>query len=515
MADGTIAGVVPARVECVTPTTTPERPTRLAPPCAFVVFGGTGDLTRRKLMPAIVSLMCKGFIEEGFAVIGVARRELSRDAFADVVIKGIQEFAPDLMKQREQVESLKRRLDYVSGEFGDPAVYERLKAALERADREHGTDGNRLFYLATPPSEFDDILTRLKAAGMIADPTQHQWTRVVIEKPFGHDLTTAMELNRLVSRVLAESQTFRIDHYLGKETVQNILVFRFANSIFEPLWNRKYVDYVEISALETVGVERRGAFYEETGVLRDIVQNHLLEVLALTCMEPPTTGSPDDVRNAKLEVLRSMREQWADTIPRNVVLGQYRGYRQEPDVAPDSVTPTYAALRVFVDNWRWQGVPFYLRAGKKLKQRLTEVSLHLQRVPLALFGREDVCENLEPNVLTLRIQPNEGIRLSFASKRPGFDRSVGTVAMDMTYVEAFGGEPPEAYERLLLDAMRGDATLFSRRDAVEQSWRWITPILQHIDAFPTQDAPNYEPGSWGPAAAEHLIQRDGHAWSIS
>jgi glucose-6-phosphate 1-dehydrogenase len=319
-------------------------------------------------------------------------------------------------------------------------------------------------------------------------------------------------LNTLVSDVLDESQTFRIDHYLGKETVQNILVFRFANSIFEPIWNRKYVDYVEICAAETIGVGSRGKFYDQTGVLRDIVQNHLLEVLCLTAMEPPNSNAADDVRDEKLKVLRALREPWSDTIVRDVVLGQYRGYREEPDVAKGSVTPTYAALRVFVDNWRWQGVPFYLRAGKKLAARVTEVSLHMQSVPHALFGRQDVCENLEPNVLTLRIQPEEGIRLSFASKIPGYDFEVGRVNMDMTYVEAFGGEPPEAYERLLLDAMRGDATLFSRRDAVEASWRWITPILEYFEARPPKDFPNYDPGTWGPRAAEEMMEREGRCW---
>ena len=486
---------------------------RVAPPCAFVVFGATGDLTHRKLMPAILKLRAIGSLAEEVAVVGVARRALDRDGFGAGIAEAIHRFAPTT--DSATLAAFTGGLEYVSGEFSDPETYRRLAETLERLDRERGTGGNRLFYLATPPSEFGTILTRLRAARLIAAPRTQPWTRVVIEKPFGHDLASALDLNQLVGEALDESQTFRIDHYLGKETVQNILVFRFANSMFEPLWNRKYVDYVEICAAETVGVETRGAFYESTGVLRDIVQNHLLEVLCLTAMEPPNSGDADDVRSEKLQVLRALREPWADTIPRDVVLGQYQGYRAEPEVSPDSVTPTFAALRVFIDNWRWQGVPFYLRAGKKLARRVTEVSLHMQRVPLSLFGREDTCEHLEPNVLTLRIQPDEGIRLGFASKIPGFDQMVGTVAMDMNYVEAFGGEPPEAYERLLLDAMRGDATLFSRRDAVEASWRWITPILQHFEAHPPEDFPNYEPGSWGPAAATRLTQRDGRAWRLS
>ena len=500
-----------ARIEAQSPAED-AHPPRVAPPCAFVIFGATGDLTHRKLMPAIFRLRLLGSITDRFAVVGVARRPLTPPAFAAGVAQALGQSLPAAAVQPERVRAYADGLTYVAGDFAEADTYARLKDALGRLDRERGLEGNRLFYLATPPAEFETILGRLAEAGLIAPPHREPWTRVVIEKPFGRDLTSALELNRLVARVLDETQTFRIDHYLGKETVQNILVFRFANSIFEPLWNRKYVDYVEICAAETMGVGTRGKFYDATGVLRDIVQNHLLEVLCLTAMEPPTTGEADDVRTEKLKVLHALREPWAETIPRDVALGQYRGYPAEPDVSPDSTTPTFAALRVFVDNWRWQGVPFYLRAGKKLKTRVTEVSLHLQRVPLALFGREEVCQNLEPNVLTLRIQPDEGIRLNFASKIPGFDQMVGTVAMDMTYVEAFGGEPPEAYERLLLDAMRGDATLFSRRDAVEASWRWITPILQHYEANPPTDFPNYEPGSWGPAGAFGLMQRDHRSW---
>ena len=352
----------------------------------------------------------------------------------------------------------------------------------------------------------------MRDAGLVTPHDGDPWTRVIIEKPFGHDLASARALNQLVAETLHESQTFRIDHYLGKETVQNILVVRFANSIFEPLWNRKYIEYVEIVAAETVGVERRGKFYDRNGVLRDIVQNHLLELLALTALEPPTTGSADDIRNEKLKVLHALRDPWADTIPRDIVLGQYRGYRQEPDVAPASVTPTFAALRVHVDNWRWQGVPFYLRAGKKLANRVTEIAIHMQGIPLSLFGREDMCDSVPPNVLTLRIQPDEGIQLEFASKIPGDDLRVGKVKMDMRYVEAFGGEPPEAYERLLLDAMRGDLTLFSRRDWVEASWAWIDPILEHFESHPPKDFPNYEPGSAGPDMCSEWMARDRRAW---
>jgi len=485
---------------------------RPAPPCALVIFGATGDLTRRKLVPALYNLAVGNSLPEGFATVGFARREWSREVFEHEMLAGVNEFSRRRPADPAVWERFGRSLDFVSGAFDDPEAYARLARHLAEVDRDRGTRGNRLYYLATPPADFPTILHRLQGAGLIARPHAEPWTRVIVEKPFGRDLESALALNALVGRVLDESQTFRIDHYLGKETVQNILVLRFANSIFEPLWNRNYVDYVEISAAETVGVERRGKFYETTGVLRDIVQNHLLEVLSLIAMEPPTTGNADDIRTEKLKVLRALRDVWSDSIPKNVVLGQYRGYRDEPDVAPDSLTPTFAALRVFVDNWRWQGVPFYLRAGKKLARRITEVSLHLKPIPLSLFGRQDVCEHLEPNVLTIRIQPDEGIDLQFASKIPGNDFAVGPVHMDMRYLETFGGEPPEAYERLLLDAMRGDATLFSRRDAVEASWDWITPILRHVEENPPADFPNYEPGSWGPEPCHQLMRRERRSW---
>ncbi len=494
-----------------TPIHLPRGP-RTAPPCAMVIFGASGDLTHRKLVPALFRLKTMGAIGDAFAVVGVARREWSTDEFRSGLETAVREHGKGGAFDPDQWNGFAKHAHWVTGTFDDPATYERLKQELARLDESEGLEGNRLFYLATPPTEFRTILTHLKEAGLLAPPHGTPWTRVIIEKPFGRDLESAHALNALVGQVLHENQTYRIDHYLGKETVQNILVFRFANSMFEPLWNRKYIDYVQICAAETVGVETRGQFYEQNGVLRDIVQNHLLEVLSLVGMEPPTTGGADDVRGEKLKVLNALREQWDDTVPRNVVLGQYRGYRQEPDVSPDSVTPTFAALRVFIDNWRWQGVPFYLRAGKKLAKRVTEVSFHFQRVPLSLFGREDVCEILEPNVLRLRIQPDEGISLSFASKIPGNDLAVGSVNMDMSYLEAFGGEPPEAYQRLLLDAMRGDATLFSRRDAVETSWAWIDPILKYFDQHPPQDFPNYEPGSWGPQSARDLLHRDRRAW---
>jgi glucose-6-phosphate 1-dehydrogenase len=497
-------------IEATIPESARQAP-REAPPCAFVVFGATGDLTHRKLLPAIYNLAAHGSLPQHFGAIGVSRRDLSDDTFRANLHEGVKEFSRSGLDE-DVWNRFAPALHYCAGEFDDPGLYTRLAQRLRELDQRLQLGGNRLFYLAVPPSEFERILKGLREAGLIYRPHDRHWSRVVIEKPFGHDLESAHALNRLVGSALDETQAFRIDHYLGKETVQNIMVFRFANSIFEPIWNRKYVSYVEITAAETVGIGSRGRFYEENGVLRDIVQNHLLEVLSLVAMEPPYAAGADEIRDEKVKVLKALRLPWADTIPKDVVLGQYRGYREEKNVAPDSVTPTFAALRVFVDNWRWQGVPFYLRAGKKLKKRATEVSLIMQPIPLALFGRKDVCEFVEANVLTLRIQPDEGIQLTFASKIPGHDVAVGSVRMNMSYVETFGGEPPEAYERLLLDAMRGDATLFSRRDAVEASWTWISPILEHFRLHPPADFPNYEPGSWGPESCQALIQRERRVW---
>ncbi|HYC00220.1 MAG TPA: glucose-6-phosphate dehydrogenase [Candidatus Limnocylindrales bacterium] len=498
----------------ITAVTTPAINEKLeAPPCAMVVFGASGDLSSRKLIPAMHQLFCGGFLSDRFAIVGVARRALSSEDFRREMHAAVAERSTDANVDPGVWDRFDDALEYVPGEFSDPQTYRRLAEKLAQLDRERGVAGNRLFYLATPPTEFERIVQCLSEAGLLQPPHQEPWTRVIIEKPFGRDLESARRLNEILSKMLDESQIFRIDHYLGKETVQNIMVLRFANAIFEPIWNRRYVQYVEICAAEAIGVGTRGRFYEETGVLRDIVQNHMLEVLALTAMEPPITASADDIRTEKLKVLNALRDLPDDQIERDVVLGQYRGYRDEPNVSPSSTTPTYAALRVFVDNWRWQGVPFYLRSGKMMPRRVTQVSLHFQPVPLRLFGsREEWC-SVESNVLTLRIQPDEGISLRFESKIPGHRMAIGTVAMDMDYVETFGGKPAEAYERLLLDAMRGDATLFSRRDAVEASWTWITPILEHFERRPPRDFPNYDPKTSGPERARELIERDRLQWA--
>src|SRR5438874_6377288 len=370
-----------------------------APPCIMVTFGASGDLTKRKLLPALLNLAEEGLLPKDFAIVGFSFDQMTTEALREKLGKEVREYA---LRPVDNVlwQWLLDRIYYVQGDFGDPAAYQRLKDQILAAEKTHNTLGNRFHYLAVAPKFFSTIVKQLGRAGLTQEANGH-WTHVIVEKPFGHDLDSAIQLNKDLKETLTEKQIYRIDHYLGKETVQNLMVFRFANSIFEPLWNRKYVDYVEICAMETVGVGARGKFYEETGVLRDIVQSHLLEVLCLVAMEPPTTGDADDIRGEKLKVLHGLRQEGPDTIDRNLVLGQYRGYRDEPGVSKDSVTPTFAALRVFIDNWRWQGVPFYLRAGKKLAKRVTEVSLHMQPVPLCLFGREDVCERIEPNVLAL------------------------------------------------------------------------------------------------------------------
>jgi glucose-6-phosphate 1-dehydrogenase len=482
----------------------PVLPAARPEPCTLVIFGGTGDLTHRKLMPSLYNLMADDALPDPVRIVGVGRRELTPDAFRE----GLREST--VAHSREAVDPavwdrFADRISYVRAGTDDANSYARLKAALEELERADGTNGNRIFYLATPPSLVPVIVPHLHASGLVTPGARRPWSRVIVEKPFGRDLASARELNRLLGESLTEEQLFRIDHYLGKETVQNILVFRFGNAVFEPLWNRKYIDYVEITAAETIGVEGRGAFYDTTGVLRDIVQNHLLQVLALCAMEPPVSFAADDIRDEKSQLLRSLRPLGAADLGESVVLAQYRGYREEPEVAPTSRTPTYTAMKVMIDNWRWHDVPFYIRAGKGLKARVTEVSFHLQPVPLCLFPHEDACQRLQPNVLKLRIQPEEGVSLHFVAKVPGEHVSVADVAMNMTYDKAFAVPLADAYERLLLDAMRGDATLFARRDEVEHAWAFVTPILEAWESDPARDVAFYDRGTPGPPEARQLV----------
>jgi len=478
---------------------------------AIVIFGATGDLTGRKLAPALFNMMLDRALTEPTVIIGVSRGTMTNAQFATKLEEPVRKHS------RQKVElaawdKFAGMLDYVGGEFADDSTYVALKARLEAA-KQKGTKGNRVFYLSTPPSQFPVILEKLHKHELIERAQQRgagAACRVIIEKPFGHDLASARALNEMVGTYLTESQIYRIDHYLGKETVQNILVLRFGNSIFEPLWNRNHIDYVEITAAETIGIEGRGAFYEATGVVRDIIQNHLLQVMSLVTMEVPASFAADDVRDEKSQVLRSVRNLTLNEVANDCIRGQYKGYRDEPGVAPGSQTPTYAAMKLMIDSWRWQGVPFYLRAGKALAERLTEVNIHFKSVPLVLFKEEAAGSTIQPAVLTLRIQPHEGISLRFVAKVPGENISVGNVLMTMSYADAFKRPIAEAYERLLLDCMRGDATLFNRRDSVDRAWELIQPVLQVWEATPGVEP--YEQGSAGPASADELMRRDGRAW---
>ncbi|MEO8844041.1 MAG: glucose-6-phosphate dehydrogenase [Kofleriaceae bacterium] len=479
-------------------------------PTAIVIFGATGDLSGRKLAPALFNLMIDQSMSDPTAIIGVSRGALSAQAFADAMKPKVAEFSRQKVEPAawDKYASL---LDYVGGEFSDDATFEKLKERLAVA-RTKGAK-NTVFYFSTPPSAFSGILEKLEKHKLIDKKVQGPSVpgcRVIVEKPFGRDLASARALNEMIGKYLDESQIYRIDHYLGKETVQNILVLRFGNSIFEPLWNRNHVDHVEITAAESIGIEGRGAFYEQTGVVRDIIQNHLLQVMSLVTMEVPASFAADDVRDEKSQVLRSVRNMTLNDVANFCVRGQYRSYRDEQGVAPDSQTPTYAAMRFMIDSWRWQGVPFYLRAGKKLAERLTEVNIHFKSVPLVLFKEEAAGSVLQPAVLTLRIQPHEGISLRFVAKVPGENINVGNVVMNMTYADAFNRPISEAYERLLLDCMRGDATLFNRRDSVDRAWELIQPVIQVWEATPGVHV--YEDGTQGPAAADEMMGREGNSW---
>jgi glucose-6-phosphate 1-dehydrogenase len=491
-----------------------------APPCAIVIFGATGDLTRRKLLPALYRLAQQRLIPSEFAILGNARHPLSDDEFRELMRKAVAEFGDDALDE-SLWQSFARRLFYIDGDFSDFGLYQKLKTKLEEIDREYDTQGNRIFYLATLPDHFGLIARRLGEA-KLAQPNRAQkgaWTRIIVEKPFGRDLESARALNKELARVFDERQIYRIDHYLGKETVQNLLAFRFANSIFEPLWNRQYIDHIQITNAETLGVEGRGAYYEKAGALRDMIQNHVFQVTSLIAMEPPASLSANSVRDEKAKALKSVRPLPPDRIEEFAVRGQYGpgivlgekvpGYREEPGVDPNSSTETFAALKLYLDNWRWAGVPFYLRSGKRLQKHVTEIAIQFKEVPHRLFTESDA--PLQPNVLVIRIQPNEGITLRFGAKLPGLAMRIRPVNMDFRYGSSFGVKSPEAYERLLLDCMLGDSTLYARRDMVERGWEIVDPILEAWKK-PAPDFPNYEAGSWGPQAAFDLIERDSREW---
>jgi len=484
--------------------------TQKAEPCVMVLFGASGDLARRKILPAIYNLARDGCLPENFALIGSSRSLRSADDFRRHMRESISRYSRTGLDDGLWDE-LSGRIDHVTGDPREAETQQRLRRRVEELDKEFETQGNSMFHVATPPSSMNAIIEQLAANEFLETRDGQRmmpWPRVLVEKPFGLNLESARQLNDLLARKLDESQIFRVDHFLAKETVQNIMVFRFGNAVFEPIWNSKYVDHVQITATETLGMERRGAFYEEVGVLRDVVQNHMLQVLSLCAMEPPVSALPDAVREEKTKVFRALRLMRGGAAGRDVVLGQYRGYHDEKGVAKNSRVPTFAALKVLVDNWRWQGVPFYIRAGKKLKAGVTEVRVQFQPIPFCLFG--SLCPMLPRNELTLRISPNEGISLRFVSKEPGEDYRVSGVTMDFSYSE-FQKPQPDAYERLLLDCMRGDQTLFARNDAVELEWRFADPIVSAWEAGAI-DVHDYEPGSAGPKEADKLIARDGRAW---
>jgi glucose-6-phosphate 1-dehydrogenase len=489
--------------------------------CALVIFGASGDLTRRKLLPALWSMFQGRVLPEPFAVIGVARTPMDNEQFRARTRQAIADFARVQPPSQRVWDRFAQALFYHAGDPADASIYPGLETVLRAVERERGTGGNRLFYVSTPPSLYPHLVARLGEAGFAQAPEgSGGWVRIVIEKPFGRDLASSRALNHVVAGAFSEEQVYRIDHYLGKETVQNILVFRWANGIFEPLWNRSHVDHVQITVGETIGVESRGAYYEEAGTLRDMIQNHLLQLLCLIAMEPPVTFDPDPVRDEKSKVMRAIRPIAAQDVDRLAVRGQYGpgfvagrrvpGYREEPGVSPESITDTYAALELLVDNWRWAGVPFYLRTGKRLPKRASEIAVQFRRTPHLVFRRNP--EVLaEPNLLVLRIQPDEGMSLSFGAKLPGPELRIKSVEMDFDYGRAFGGEPPEAYERLLLDAMKGDATLYARGDWVDLAWELLQPVLERWSASDVK-FPNYEAGTWGPAEADTLIERAGRRW---
>jgi glucose-6-phosphate 1-dehydrogenase len=473
-----------------------------ADPCTLVIFGASGDLTKRLLVPAIYNLACDGLLSDRLEILGVARDMPPDEAFREKMSADLRQF-----KTREELDGavwgdLARRLSAMTGDFDDPALYQRLAARL---------GGNVLFYLATPPALFALIAERLSEAGLDREATG-AWRRLIVEKPFGHDLASALDLNRRLLSHWREEQIFRIDHYLGKETVQNLLAFRFSNGMFEPLWNRSHVDHIQFTVSEAVGVEGRGRYYDRAGALRDMIQNHMFQMLAYLCMEPPSSFRADAIRNEKAKVLEAVRVLRPAEVLANTVRGQYRGYREEKDVDPASTTETFAALKLAIDTWRWEGVPIYLRSGKSLWKRDTEIMVQLKKAPEVVFRDVPEVESLEHNQLIFHIQPDQGIELRFQAKNPGPAMALQTVNMRFQYQEAFEAARGTGYEVLLYHAMIGDATLFTRNDLVEAAWRVVQPILDTWAEHPPADFPNYEPGSWGPKAAFGLIERDGRKW---
>ncbi|MBM3276959.1 MAG: glucose-6-phosphate dehydrogenase [Candidatus Handelsmanbacteria bacterium] len=492
---------------------------RVPDPSALIIFGASGDLTRRKLVPAIWHLDRQNRLPPEFVLVGVARSAMDDAGFRQQMREALREFVGQL--DEGQVTTFLDRLFYVCGDPKESSTHQHLKEKLAELDAQRGTRGNYCFYCSVPPQVYLKIVEGLGLVGLHQEGGEGKgWSRIIVEKPFGHDLNTAKELNRSLHKVFDEHQIYRIDHYLGKETVQNILVFRLANSIFEPLWNRRYIDHVQITAAEVVGVEHRAGYYDTSGALRDMIQNHLLQVLCVIAMEPPSSFDAESVRTEKLKVLKAIRPLSVGQVDRFAVRGQYRagqmgdqevrGYLDEPDVAPHSRTETFAAMELTIDNWRWQGVPFYVRSGKRLKRRASAVTLQFRQPPHLIFARG---EDLQPSTLTIRVQPEEGISLTFNGKIPGPDVKLGPVKMDFDYATTFGGRSPEAYETLILDCLLGDATLYSSSDWIEKSWELLMPVLEAWGATSATRVPSYPAGSWGPREAEELFDREWRQWA--
>jgi len=494
-------------------------PNSTGSPCVMVIFGASGDLTKRKLVPALVNLAQEGLLSKQFAIVGFAFDQMTTESFRTLLSDEIKQFEEHQVDPKLW-EWFLDRIYYVQGDFKDPSAYQRLKDQVAAAESKHGTQGNLFHYLAVSPNFFSVIVQKLGEIGLTKEETG-KWTRVIVEKPFGHDLESAIQLNKDLKQILSEKQIYRIDHYLGKETVQNLMVFRFANSILEPLWNRTYIDHVQITAAESVGVEHRGAFYETAGALKDMVPNHLFQLFTLTAMEPPISFEADAVRDKQAEILHAIQILTPEEVLQNTVRGQYgegteagekvAAYRNEPNVAPDSHTETFVALKLKIDNWRWGDVPFYLRTGKRLAKRVTEIAIQFRRPPFMLFRKTPIRDR-RINRLVIHIQPDEGISLRLGAKIPGSVMKLGLVNMDFDYARDFGTTHSTGYERLLYDCMLGDATLFQRADMVEAGWAAIEPVIDVWKALPPRGFPNYASGSWGPKEADELLERDHRAW---
>lgn len=497
---------------------------KTAAPCVMVIFGATGDLTARKLLPALYNLAREGQLPHHFCCIGFARRDKNDETFRSEMQSAISQFSRVKPIDSELWKRFQQQLFYHQADFTADEGYETLKQQLQALDSQFATRGNRVYYLSTQPKEFLPIIEKLKQHGLIypSDQEQKNWSRVILEKPFGHDLASALVLQQQISKFLDENQCYRIDHFLGKETVQNLLVFRFTNPIFESLWNNHHIDHVQISVAEEIGIGTRGNLWEQAGMLRDIVQNHVMQLVSLIAMEPPPSLRAESIRNEKVKVLESIRPLTPEDLENCVIRGQYgpgfvqsetvKGYREENNVSPTSQVETYVAMRLLVDNWRWAGVPFYIRAGKRLPKRTTEIAITFREAPGSLYHLES--KRQQANVLVIRIQPNEGILLKMNCKVPGHDSTIQPVGMDFRYGSYFGSTPPEAYERLLCDCMAGDNTLFARDDEVMASWKLLTPILEHWQTKEPSDFPNYPSGLWGPVAAEKMLEREGRTWRL-